>query len=66
MYLVDPPPLTHLSYSSLEAFMTCNERYRRDRLDLGELVEDDSSDASRYGKAFHEAIAEVYKQFKTK
>lgn len=63
-FLVDPPPLEHLSFSSLEAFILCNERYRRDRIELGGLIEDDSSDASRYGKAFHVAIAEVYKQFK--
>jgi hypothetical protein len=62
-FLIDPELPEHLSFSSIDAFLTCPERYRRDRLVMDDLVTNDASDASTYGKAFHECIAAIYKQF---
>lgn len=51
----------HLSFSSIQAFTSCQDRYRRDRLINIENV-DEGSEASRIGTAFHLGIAALYSQ----
>ena len=55
------PP--HLSFSSMQAFWTCPERYRRDRLEGVETM-DDGTEASRTGTATHAGLAALYLQLK--
>lgn len=58
VYLIDPPPMERGSFSSFSSFWTCPERWRRDRLEID--ADDDTNDATKLGKLFHEVIAVVY------
>lgn len=47
-----------LSYSSMELFLLCPEKYRRAKLDQGH----EDTEESLYGQAYHRGIAELYSQ----
>lgn len=56
-----------LHYSDLEVFYMCPERYRllaklQEKLELEQMGESESSRYTRFGKAFHRGVAEIYKK----
>lgn len=54
-----------LHYSDLEVFYMCPERYRllaklQEKLDLEQMGESETSRYTRFGKAFHRGVAQIY------
>jgi hypothetical protein len=63
-------PIENLSYSTINRYMLCPERLRREKLayqlakelEIEGEVEPDASDATRFGNAVHRGLENLYKQ----
>jgi hypothetical protein len=59
-----------MSYSTINRFMLCPERLRREKLayleakelELEGEIEPDASDATRFGNAVHRGMESIYRQ----
>lgn len=56
------PQFTTLSYSSMNSFGACNEKWRQERLDRDQSVDTGNSPEAEYGNTVHRGMAEIYRQ----